>query len=280
MMMLIENYRSHPDLIKIPSDLFYESKLIVSPNAEPKDLLADWDRLPKKGVPLIWHHIADAEKKWSMIDKDVQGGYSYCNYGEIQQVIKYVEQLTSDLHITPQDIGIISPYKLQVIELSRELRGTFPDITIDTVERFQGSERRVIIISPVRSTDKMGFVKCPKRFNTTVTRAKELLIIVGNHQVMGKSPEWKSLIDYCLSKGAVIDVKPDASTDGVESDEPQPQNVAVWPDDPPLGVESDGPESQNVPERVAVIDAEPQDVAVEPQDAAVEPQNVAVEPEI
>lgn len=46
--MLEENYRSHPAIIKIPSELFYNSRLFASTAFQQKDKLSHWDKLPKK----------------------------------------------------------------------------------------------------------------------------------------------------------------------------------------------------------------------------------------
>ena len=60
---------------------------------------------------------------------------------------------------------------------------------VGSTEMFQGQERRVIIISTVRSSKEwvtsdqrhnLGFLANPKRYNVAVTRAKALLIVVGN----------------------------------------------------------------------------------------------------
>lgn len=54
--------------------------------------------------------------------------------------------------ITPKDIGIITPFKQQQLDISRCLAAMkLEDITVGTVETFQGQERNVIILSTVRS---------------------------------------------------------------------------------------------------------------------------------
>lgn len=74
------------------------------------------------------------------------------------------------------------------------------------MEEFQGQERRVILVSTVRSNPEytecnLGFVRNEKRFNVAVTRAKALLIIVGNSLVLRSDPSWAQFIDYCKEKG-------------------------------------------------------------------------------
>eukprot|EP00965_Chrysotila_dentata_P121503 4016914-Pleurochrysis_carterae.AAC.1 len=76
---------------------------------------------------------------------------------------------------------------------------------------FQGQERRVIIVSTVRSSEKyiesdvqhkLGFLFNPKRFNVAITRACALLIIVGNPAVLQLDPNWGALLKLCVSKNA------------------------------------------------------------------------------
>jgi helicase MOV-10 len=78
---------------------------------------------------------------------------------------------------------------------------------VGSVEEFQGGERKVMIISTVRSANenrieqsvnKFGFLYNSKRFNVAITRAKSLMIIIGNPHVLQKDKRWKELLQYCL----------------------------------------------------------------------------------
>ena len=84
---------------------------------------------------------------------------------------------------------------------------------IGSAEKFQGQERRVILISTVRSSESfiefdarhnLGFVANPKRFNVAVTRAQELLIVVGNARILAKDPCWGELLWMCHEKNAYV----------------------------------------------------------------------------
>ena len=76
------------------------------------------------------------------------------------------------------------------------------EITVGTTEEFQGQERRVVILSTVRSnTDyvqldhraRIGFLKDRRRFNVAITRAQALLIVIGNPNILYQ------VNIYCLS---------------------------------------------------------------------------------
>ena len=91
-------------------------------------------------------------------------------------------------------VGVITFYVKQLGELTRiEKRGfwnlepknrNFPnlDLRFGTVDRFQGQEKDIIIVSLVRNNKEhnVGFAKKPNRVNVAFSRAKKLLIIVGN----------------------------------------------------------------------------------------------------
>merc|ERR1711988_851230 len=115
-------------------------------------------------------------------------------------VVQYVQDLleTKDgaKKVEPSEIGIISPYRRQVQKIrdsmNRKFQNKYRDwknITVGSTEEFQGQERRIIIISTVRSKPallqsdyehKLGFLNNPKRFNVAITRAKALMVVVGN----------------------------------------------------------------------------------------------------
>lgn len=82
---------------------------------------------------------------------------------------------------------------------------------IGTVEDFQGQERQVIIVSAVRSSLKhisnevhhfLGFIANPRRINVILTRARTLLIVLGNPVVLSRDPYWKTVIEYCIQNNS------------------------------------------------------------------------------
>lgn len=73
-----------------------------------------------------------------------------------------------------KQIGIITPYNAQVSFLKKELE-EYNQIKIGTVEEFQGDEKKIILMSCVKTFGKhfsLNFVLSPHRMNTAISRAK------------------------------------------------------------------------------------------------------------
>ncbi|XP_022081467.1 putative helicase MOV-10 isoform X2 [Acanthaster planci] len=206
---LLRNYRSHPAILKLPNQMFYENELEVHADEMVRNSLCSWSKLPQKDFPILFHGVEG---------KDEREGQSpsFFNSAEVTVVVEYVEDLLAKRggrKIKESDIGIISPYRRQVQKLQAVLRKRHhSDIKVGSVEEFQGQERLVIIVSTVRSTKpehiqmdidyKLGFVKNPKRLNVAITRAKALLVLVGNPYMLSKDECWNKFLQYCLENNA------------------------------------------------------------------------------
>ncbi|NXW66608.1 M10L1 helicase, partial [Eurystomus gularis] len=199
---LIKNYRSHSALLALPSKLFYHKELEVCADASVVTTLLHWGKLPRKGFPLIFHGIRGRE---------VREGHSpsWFNATEAVQVMRYCCQLAKNENaaVSVTDIGVIAPYHKQVEKIRFLLKSIdLADIKVGTVEEFQGQEYTAIVLSTVRSHESLfgdeknclGFLSNPKRFNVAVTRAKALLIVVGNPHVLVKDPCFCALLEYSL----------------------------------------------------------------------------------
>lgn len=114
----------------------------------------------------------------------------YRNDGELKAidlVLRALEQADGykefqDSQTKPEDkeIGIITFYSAQSREIKKKYKGRA--YRIDVVDRFQGMERNIVIVSTVRSNAKnnIGFAKEIERINVAFSRARRLLIVVGN----------------------------------------------------------------------------------------------------
>uniref|UniRef100_A0A672P046 RNA helicase n=1 Tax=Sinocyclocheilus grahami TaxID=75366 RepID=A0A672P046_SINGR len=214
---LLQNYRSHPSILKIPNELFYDGELVACADKIISCQYCTWEHLPKSGFPVIFHGVIGKDERES-------NSPSFFNTSEIDIMIDYLKKLLLTqakkgiAKISPKEIGIIAPYRKQVekirkaIKMHRELKSCsgIEELKVGSVEEFQGQERKVIIVSTVRSDKKhiildetfsIGFLKNEKRFNVAVTRAKSLLIMVGNPIILQTDATWGRFIHYCIEKG-------------------------------------------------------------------------------
>ena len=209
---LVRNYRAHPTLLELPNRLFYEDELSCCADRELRDVCLNWEELPTAGVPLFFS---------GMVGKDMREGSSpsWFNPDEVVAVVKLVQKLLKPramgrggVPLKAEHIGVITPYNKQVQRLrDRLVKADLSAVKVGSTEMFQGQERRVIIISTVRSSEdfvgfdvrhKLGFLDNPKRFNVAITRAQALLVVVGNPSVLMLDPHWRELIRLCVAKGA------------------------------------------------------------------------------
>ncbi|KAF8267995.1 P-loop containing nucleoside triphosphate hydrolase protein [Lactarius quietus] len=81
------------------------------------------------------------------------------------------------------------------------------DVSVGSVEQFQGQERKVIIFATTRTNSEvdtrraMGFLQSRQRMNVAITRAQALLIVVGDPEVLGKDELWRTFLNYAYICG-------------------------------------------------------------------------------
>src|SRR5882672_1362175 len=101
-------------------------------------------------------------------------------------------------------------YASQVNRLVSALKGIVPPDDIESVDAFEGRESDAVILSLVRSNDRaaIGFLNDPNRVNVAISRAKKLLVIVGDSKtVIGGAPElFGPLFEHCKEEGLVAGV--------------------------------------------------------------------------
>nr|XP_043619142.1 probable RNA helicase SDE3 [Erigeron canadensis] len=197
---LVRNYRCHQHILSLPSELFYEGELISCKEDDTLHPLTWKDILPNPEFPVIFLGVQG-------VDEREGNNPSWFNRIEASEVVEIIIDLIEKKGVKCQDIGVITPYRQQVLKISNALE-TFvgSEIKVGTVESFQGQEREVIIVSTVRSTIKhnetdkrhlLGFLSNPKRFNVAITRARSLLIAVGNPHIICKDDHWNKLLWHC-----------------------------------------------------------------------------------
>ena len=124
------------------------------------------------------------------------------NKGERDLLEKHLNMLLGDSKFDINtSIGVVSPYKAQVLALQEQLGEEMVqsyDISINTIDSFQGQERDVIYISMVRSNEEgiIGFLSDLRRMNVAMTRARKKLVIIGDSATLGNNKFYQDFFSY------------------------------------------------------------------------------------
>ena len=165
--LLREHYRCHPKIIEFCNKKFYNNQLIV--------------------------HTAYTDKRRPLVVyKTAQGNHARERMNQRQiDIIK--QEIIPNEKLENVDLGIVTPYRNQ----TNALQSTFQETSIkaDTVDKFQGRENEVIILSTV-DNEISGFTDNPNRLNVAVSRAVEQLILVVNGNENEKDNNISDLIKY------------------------------------------------------------------------------------
>ena len=115
-----------------------------------------------------------------------------------------------------KSVGVIVPYRNQIAMIRKEIEKLgipeLEEISIDTVERYQGSQRNIILYSfTIQSRYQLDFLTAntfyedgqpiDRKLNVAITRARKQLILTGNEQTLRHNQLFAELIDYIKEKG-------------------------------------------------------------------------------
>jgi superfamily I DNA and/or RNA helicase len=206
-------YRMNDEIMRFSSNYFYEGQVESAPEVKYRSIL-DMD------IPMTWIDTSEFKK---LVDKEkleedrstlfqeefVGESFGRINKAEAELTLlalqnyfnKIGKQRLLDERI---DVGLISPYRAQVQLLRRMLmkweffKPFRRQISVNTVDGFQGQERDIIVISMVRSNDEgqIGFLRDLRRMNVAITRARMKLIILGDRETMTRHPFYRQLWQY------------------------------------------------------------------------------------
>ncbi|WP_435364165.1 AAA domain-containing protein [Haloarchaeobius sp. DYHT-AS-18] len=108
--------------------------------------------------------------------------------------VREVVQAYLDAGLSPEDVGVIAPFRAQVAEIGKEVP---EDVAVDTVDRFQGSAKEVIVVSFVASGDlDSPIFEDYRRMNVALTRAKRALVLVGDTATLETDEVYARMVDW------------------------------------------------------------------------------------
>ncbi len=180
-LMLSDQHRMLPAIGELVSECFYDGTLS---STRPPD--SSHVSLQKTfAAPVTWYSTARLRGR-----REKRSGTTYWNLSEIEVIRKLVGQMQAEAssHNEHLEVAVITGYGEQARRLHRALRPELPrwshlNLHVHPVDSFQGQERDVVIYSVTRSNnrDNLGFLRSERRINVAMSRARDALIIVGDH---------------------------------------------------------------------------------------------------
>lgn len=215
--------RMHPDIAEFPNKMFYRDE---------------------KLIPVPCPHQTDTEIGYSLTSEDYidealkmhrtlfipsppcreEAASEKVNTQEariVAELLQHIHRLLGPQFNAGRSVGVIVPYRNQISMIRREIeKRSLPElqqVSIDTVERYQGSQRDIIIYSltihrqyqldflTANRTEDNGLI-IDRKLNVALTRARKQTIITGNPAIVGKDPLFRQLIAFIEERGGFVAV--------------------------------------------------------------------------
>ncbi|MFZ4456666.1 MAG: AAA domain-containing protein [Bacteroidales bacterium] len=212
--MLSRQGRMHADVADFANRAFYQNLLETVPTAHQSEELPYLNKgdddftqfLANKRIHFFSTHSRSSDTSFKVNTMEAELTAQIC------KSIFELYRLNEIPFLANESLGIITPYRSQISAIKRELLKTgIPELQtllVDTVERFQGGQRDVIVYSfCVNRLHQLDFlpnitvedgIEIDRKLNVALTRAKKQLFILGNPEILEKNPIFKRLIESIL----------------------------------------------------------------------------------
>lgn len=170
--LLREHYRCHPKIIGFCNQKFYDNQLVILTEAQD-------------------------ERKPLMVYQTAPGNHARQRVNR-RQIDVALKEILPQLHLeTHPSIGIATPYRDQADAMASELEECFAEhgVMVETVDKFQGRERDVIVLSTV-DNKITEFADSPNRLNVAVSRAVKQLILLLHGNPETEDSNISDLVQY------------------------------------------------------------------------------------
>ncbi len=224
--MLHKQGRMHPEIALFPNYSFYNNQLQGVPTIHQCSSLEyhTFDKgnsfqklLASKRIVFIpsEKHKSDKTNKSNSYEAKI-----------VRELVKNIYELykVNNLNFSEEEtVGIITPYRSQIALIKREIHSLeIPElnsISVDTVERFQGSQRDIIIYSfSINQFYQLDFLAnnieddgqiIDRKLNVAITRAKKQLFVIGNPSILSNNLTYFRFIEFIRSKAGYVNTKPE-----------------------------------------------------------------------
>jgi DNA replication ATP-dependent helicase Dna2 len=211
--MLTHQGRMHAEIMAFANIFFYEGKLKLIP-AEWQTAKLEFETTPRHADANLVNLLATKRLLFfatPVSHKDIDEKVNEFEALKAVEIVQIIKELyaKNDKEFNPEKtLGIITPYRNQIAKIRYELEKAEVDdyqrITVDTVERYQGSQRDIILISfcvnnvlQLRNLVSMAEDgKTDRKLNVAITRARQQMIFIGNENLLRKNQIYKELLEF------------------------------------------------------------------------------------
>lgn len=206
---LSKHYRLTKSITKLCSDLFYSRHL------HPSDLRGS----NAAGNSLAFYHVSGAEEEVCMTTTDIGVVESYCNNKEAESVAIIVQDIATK-GVEVGRVAVLTQYVAQAQLIRQQLaRRQLSSVAVLTVMQAQGCEYDFVVFSTCRSQScnkvnrmatqdwlrkHLGETADDHQMNMALSRAREVLVIVGNKDLLRCHVVWEKLLNFCKQKKCLM----------------------------------------------------------------------------
>lgn len=205
-------WRMHPDICRFISDAVYDGRLEAHPDNVRRILALIPDAHPALKAAGIRYLPVD-HKGCSQSSRE-EADMAHAIYASLLEQ-SYLDEQGATHRIEPNNILVVAPYNMQVALLKRTLP---TGARVGTVDKFQGQEAEVVIISMATSSGEdlprhIEFLYSRNRLNVAISRAKCLAILIANPALMSipcRTPEQMALVNtLCRVAAELVQCTPE-----------------------------------------------------------------------
>ena len=208
----------HPDIATFPNTYFYvREQLECVPLAHQTELNLPYNKPSEDKIDdfLKAHRMIFIPSKLCR-QPNISEKVNTEEARIVANLVRRIYRQMGETFDAQKSIGIIVPYRNQIAMIRKELEQlqlpAINNISIDTVERYQGSQRDVIIYSfTIQNRFQLEFLTAntfiedgnpiDRKLNVAITRARQQLILTGNEATLRQNFLFGKLIDYIDQKG-------------------------------------------------------------------------------
>eukprot|EP00045_Choanoeca_perplexa_P016079 m.212409 g.212409 ORF g.212409 m.212409 type:complete len:1320 (-) comp17161_c0_seq2:6-3965(-) len=228
---LTRQYRMNASVMHLANKLFYRDQLECGSDAVATarlELPEVVNLLDTSTCPSFVQRLLDPNESLLYLDTshvdapETKDGKIIRNPLEAELVVQLTRLLLA-VGLDEADIGIICPYRAQLALINTLLRDNgHAQVEVNTVDRYQGRDKRIILVSFVRSNENAvvgDLLKDWRRINVAITRAKQKLVLCGSASTLQSDPVCARLLELCQASNCLAKLPPspaEAVSDVVE----------------------------------------------------------------